>query len=190
MSDPSPESVVLVPIRSFDDGKSRLAGALDAGERRRLTMQMASRVIAAARELPVRVVTDDPEVGEWAAASGVEAWAVDRRGLNPTVTAAVVLAEAAGFSRVIVAHADLPAARDLGVVDGPGVRIAPDRARDGSNVVCIPTDAGFVFAYGPGSFARHRAEAERLGLPFTVVDDDSLAWDVDDPSDLPTDWID
>lgn len=190
MSDSSPESVVLVPIRSFDDGKSRLAGALAAGDRRRLTMRMASRVIAAAGELPVRVVTDDPEVREWASLGGVESWTVDRRGLNPTITAAVALAGAAGFARVIVAHADLPAARDLGVVDGPGVRIAPDRARDGSNVLCVPTSAGFVFAYGPGSFARHRAEAERLDLPFTVIDDDSLAWDVDDPSDLPSDWSD
>jgi 2-phospho-L-lactate guanylyltransferase len=55
--------------------------------------------------------------------------------------------------------------------------------------MCVPTTAGFVFAYGPGSFDAHVAEAERLGLAITIVDDDSLAWDVDDPADLPVDWL-
>lgn len=191
LADPSTaRTVVLVPIRSFDDGKSRLTAALDAEQRRRLTMRMAAQVIAAARELPVRIVTDDAGVVAWAHEHRVGVVQVDQKGLNPSVTAAVADAARAGYERAIVAHADLPAAHDLGVVDREGVCIAPDRARDGSNVMCVPTSAPFVFAYGPDSFRRHCAEAERLGLPLSVVDDDSLAWDVDDPADLPDDWND
>jgi 2-phospho-L-lactate guanylyltransferase len=187
---PPADTVVLIPIRSFDDSKSRLAGALDRDARRRLTMRMASRVIAAARDLPVRIVTDDAGVVDWAHANDVGVLSVDEQGLNPSVTAAVARAAQVGFTRAIVAHADLPAADDLSVVDRAGVCIAPDRARDGSNVMCVPTDVDFGFAYGPGSFRRHCAEAERLGLPLTVVDDDALAWDVDDPDDLPDNWED
>ncbi|MEZ5247481.1 MAG: 2-phospho-L-lactate guanylyltransferase [Acidimicrobiales bacterium] len=190
MQTPTADTVVLIPIRSFDDSKSRLAGALDHDSRRRLTMRMAARVIAAARDLPVRIVTDDSGVVDWAHGNDVGVLSVGVTGLNPSVTAAVAHAARVGYTRAIVAHADLPAALDLSVVAGPGVRIAPDRARDGSNVMCVPTDAGFAFAYGPESFRRHCAEAERLGLPLTVVDDDSLAWDVDDPDDLPHDWED
>ena len=80
--------------------------------------------------------------------------------------------------------ADLPLADDLRVVDGPGLAIAPDQTRDGSNVLSIPLGSGFEFHYGPGSFAAHCAEAERLGLEITVVDEPSLALDVDDPGDL------
>ena len=65
-----------------------------------------------------------------------------------------------------------------------GVTLVPDRANDGTNVACVPADAGFRFAYGPGSFARHRAEARRLDLPLRVVREPSLGWDVDVPADL------
>jgi 2-phospho-L-lactate guanylyltransferase len=67
---------------------------------------------------------------------------------------------------------------------GPGLVIVPDRRRDGSNVVCVPTGCEFRFAYGPGSFARHVAEAERLQLAVTVLQDAALASDIDHPEDL------
>jgi len=48
----------------------------------------------------------------------------------------------------------------------------------------VPATAGFRFAYGPGSFVRHTAEAARLGLSLRVVRDAALGWDVDVPDDL------
>ncbi len=65
-----------------------------------------------------------------------------------------------------------------------GVVAVPDRHDDGTNVLLVPTGAGFEVAYGPGSFARHRQEADRLGLTFTVVRARQLMRDVDDPTDL------
>lgn len=181
------DTVVLIPIRSFDDAKSRLAGRLDAGSRRRLVQRMAATVLAAAGSSPTRVVTDDPEVTAWATDQGTTPLAVGVSGLNAAVASAVEAVAAEGARRVMVAHADLPFARDLQRVSGRGMAIAPDRARDGSNVVSVPVGAGFRFAYGPGSFERHCREAMRLGLPFTIVDAPDLAWDVDDPADLPED---
>jgi len=145
---------------------------------------MAGTVVRAAGALPVWVVTDDPHVAEWAATVTAESLMVGQDGLNASVAAAVEAAAAAGFERVIVAHADLPLAEDLRVVDGPGAAIAPDRHGDGSNVLSVPTEAGFVFAYGPGSFERHRSEAARCGLAVTVVDEPALALDVDSVDDL------
>ena len=51
-------------------------------------------------------------------------------------------------------------------------------------MIAIPADCGFSFSYGAGSFGRHRAEAERLGLAVEVVERPDLAWDVDVPDDL------
>jgi 2-phospho-L-lactate guanylyltransferase len=51
-------------------------------------------------------------------------------------------------------------------------------------VICVPAGAAFTFSYGPGSFARHAAEAHRRGLPLRVVRERGLAHDVDTPSDL------
>ncbi len=181
-------TTVLVPIRSFDDAKSRLAPELTLDQRRLLVRRMAEIVVAAAHDLPVRVVTDDPDVAEWATTVGSVPLAVEAEGLNPSITRAVEIVGGEGIDRVIVAHADLPIAADIRVVVGAGVAVAPDRSRDGSNVLSVPTGAGFNFAYGPGSFAKHRAEAARLGLTFLEIDDASLAWDIDDPADLPSDW--
>jgi len=181
-------TVVLIPIRSFTDAKSRLADALSPGQRRDLAVAMASTVVASAGDLPVWVITDDHEVAGWADSVGAEPVAVDRSGLTKSIAAAVSIAQERHFKRAIIAHADLPHAIDLRVVHGTGMAIAPDRRRDGSNVMSIPTDAGFRFAYGPGSFDRHVAEAARVGLPVDVIDAPDLAWDVDDPEDLPADW--
>jgi len=51
-------------------------------------------------------------------------------------------------------------------------------------VLAVPTGVAFRFAYGPGSFRRHVAEARRLGLGVRVVRDPDLAFDVDVPEDL------
>ena len=51
-------------------------------------------------------------------------------------------------------------------------------------MLVIPTDCGFEFAYGTDSFAAHIREAQRLGLSVRVVQDASLALDVDTPDDL------
>lgn len=180
------DAAVVIPLRSFDDAKTRLAGVLSAADRRRLAMAMAERVLRAARSLPVYVVSDDPDVLRWAGRLGATGIAPDVAGLNESITVAV--SQIAGApeapARVIIAHADLPLADDLAVVTGPGVAIAPDRERDGSNVLSLPTSADFTFHYGPASFAAHRAEAERRGLDFTVVDAPALALDIDDPADL------
>lgn len=197
-------TAVVVPVRSFDGALSRLASVLDRPRRRDLMRELAGRVVAAARPHPVHVVTSDPEVAEWAGTVGAAAMRVDESGpapvkrlaaaaaaaeggepgLTASVTAAVERLAGAGVQRAVVAHADLPLVESLEASVGPGLTIAPDRHRDGSNVVCVPAAAGFRFAYGPGSFQRHLTEAGRLGLPVTVVDDPALAWDLDHPEDL------
>ena len=47
----------------------------------------------------------------------------------------------------------------------PGtVTLVPDRHGDGTNVIALPTDMPFQFAYGPGSFRRHLDAAIADGL--------------------------
>jgi 2-phospho-L-lactate guanylyltransferase len=180
-------TAVLVPVKAFAEAKVRLAAALGPAERAELARSMAGQVIRAARHLPVAVVCDDREVADWARALGVLVVWEPGRGLNGAVEAGVTRLAGLGVEQVIVAHADLPLARDLTwVADFEGVTLVPDRSDDGTNVACVPTDSGFRFAYGPGSFARHRTEAARVGLPLRVVHEPSLGWDVDVPADLTT----
>ena len=178
-------AAVLVPVKAFAKAKGRLAEVLDAAGRADLARAMAEAVLRAASPLPVSVVCDDEEVRAWAAGLGVPTiWTPDL-GLNGAVEAAIAQVAAAGIDRAVVAHADLPLALDLTwVAEGPGVTLVPDRHGDGTNVIGLPTSVGFRFAYGAASCARHREEAERLGLAVRVVPDVRLGWDVDTPADL------
>ena len=181
-------AAVLVPVKGFTAAKARLAAVLGPDERRSLARSLADVVLAAAAPLPVLVVCDDDEVAAWARDRGARALRVEPRGLDAAVTEGVAALAAEGVERVVVAHADLPRAAGLAELAGaPGdpVVLVPDRDDDGTNVAVVPAGAGFRFAYGPGSFGRHMAEARRLGLGPRVVRRAELAWDVDEPDDLP-----
>ncbi len=176
---------VLLPVKAFNDAKLRLAPALDPAQRRALARAMATHVLKAARTLPVAVVCDDTEVATWARDHHALVVWEPERGLNRAVEAGVDRLAAEGARRVVVAHADLALAGDLGWVAAFGdVTLVPDSRDDGTNVACVPVGRGFTFSYGPGSFARHAVEARRLGLALRVVREPRLGRDVDLPSDL------
>ena len=146
---------------------------------------MAEHVLAVCAPLPTAVVCDDADVAAWARAHGARVVWEPGRGLNRAVQEGVAQLRDAGARRVIVAHGDLPLAGAVAwVARFAGVTLVPDRFDDGTNVACVPTDAGFRFAYGPGSFRRHGAEARRLGLGLRVVREPLLGYDVDWPADL------
>ena len=98
------------------------------------------------------------------------------------------LRKVTGTYGLVVMHADLPLATTLdGIADDGDASIAvlvPDHHDDGNPVLAIPSAADFAFAYGPGSCARHVAEAERCGLEVRIVRDRALGFDVDDAADL------
>ncbi|MCU1352906.1 MAG: hypothetical protein JWM05_2115, partial [Acidimicrobiales bacterium] len=145
---------MLIPVKAFGIAKVRLAPALDPAERARLAEAMATHVVSAAAPLPVAVVCDDADVRTWAEGVGARPIWTPGLGLDGAVEAGVALLADEGYERVVVAHGDLPLAAGLASLDvGDGVLLVPDRWDDGTNVVALPSRAGFRFAYGPGSFA-------------------------------------
>lgn len=179
---------VLVPIKSFDLAKGRLAEVIEPTTRADLARRMAATVIAAAAPLPVWVVCGDHVVADFARANGAHVIWREPQGLNRAVADGTEFLASRGCTRAVIAHADLPLATDLGALAPPDagdtVYLVPDRRDDGSNVLSIPLGRGFEFHYGPGSAAAHRREASRCGLPFRTIVDADLGWDIDLPEDL------
>ncbi|HZP28133.1 MAG TPA: 2-phospho-L-lactate guanylyltransferase [Acidimicrobiia bacterium] len=178
---------VIVPIRAFAHAKARLSAELDAEHRAILARRLADRVVGAAGPMPVVVVTGAGEVRAWAADRGLTV--VDDPGsLDAAARAGRDHLRSIGCRRVIVAHADLPWATDLSALardaSQPVVALVPCHRDDGTPVLSVPAGLPFDFAYGPGSFRRHVAEARRRGYGIRVVRDAALAFDVDVPSDL------
>lgn len=178
---------VVIPIRSFAGAKERLAAHLDPDERADAFRRMAERVVDAASPMAVVIVSSAPEVVAWARARDVVI--IDDPGsLNGAAFEGSSTLASKGFERAVIAHADLPHARSLIPVASDGADqvmvIVPCHRDDGTNVLSLPVDVTFRFAYGPGSFRLHVAEAQRLGLEVRVRRDPDLMVDVDLAEDL------
>ncbi|MGH9022386.1 MAG: hypothetical protein ACRDV9_04690 [Acidimicrobiia bacterium] len=180
-------AAVVIPIRAFAGGKSRLAGLLAPTTRSDLLALLAGQVAAAAAGFPTAVVSSAPEVLVWASQRGL-ATIADPGSLNAAAAAAQRWATSLGVERVVIAHADLPLARSLAALtaDGPERMVAAVRCHraDGTPVLSLPTTLPFRFAYGRGSFARHVLEAAHQGAAFRRIGDPCLEVDVDGPGDL------
>lgn len=186
---------VVVPVRSFDVGKSRLSNTLSSAQRETLARAMAEVVVAPHDDTHWFVVCDDERIATWARSRGATPVTVDARGLNASLREAMsTVVDLADPTHVAICHADLPLAHDLSavlaqaIVDSPvdHVLLAPDRHRDGTNVAVIPRRhlTAWAFRYGPGSFAAHYDIAIGLGADVVVIEDDRLATDIDTIDDL------
>lgn len=186
--------MVLVPLKSFTMAKSRLRDSCSPAERADLSRWMATRVLDAAAPLECIVVCDDREVAVFAREYGASVHWTPGLGLNRALSCAVDAMRARGVERVVIAAGDLPFAHDLGdpeVLGGsplrPGeVLVVGDRHRDGTNVLSFTTTRPVTPSYGPESLRRHVTQARSLGLMVREINDDALAWDIDNPEDLLT----
>jgi 2-phospho-L-lactate guanylyltransferase len=175
--------VVLVPLKRFDDAKSRLREALTDSEVTELAIRLATGVLDAARPLPTVVVCDDEEVAGFARRCSADVFRTSSQTLNGSVSDAY--RHVGHFSQVIVAHGDLRNPEGLGrFTPGEGVTIVTDHRHDGTNVLALPSGLDFRFSYGAGSALRHAQEAARLGLACTIIADSPWRFDVDEPNDL------
>ena len=183
----------IVPVRSLANGKRRLARAMDAAARAALNEEFLVHTLALTAALPgaALLISPDPAVAAHPAAADAVHVPDPGHGLNAAIAAGREAARGLGAARIVVLPSDLPTARPddvlaLAGAAGP-VAIAPDRRRQGTNGLALDTGLDFAFRYGPGSFAAHRAEAERLGIEVAVIDNPRLALDIDTPEDW-RDW--
>jgi 2-phospho-L-lactate/phosphoenolpyruvate guanylyltransferase len=190
-----PDIWAVIPVKDASLAKQRLAEALSPRLRKDLALAMFRDVLGAVAAVPelsgIVVVTADTTVAEIARAAGAEIWSDGAHdGHTRAVTAAarrlaanasamltipgdVPLVSSGDISRVIAAH---PAA--------PSFTIVPAWGELGSNtIVCSPADA-VPLRFGPDSYFPHLAAARAAGLTPTIVRNDAIALDIDEPSDL------
>lgn len=185
---------LIIPVKPFGEGKSRLAASLSPAQRAALSERLLGGVLRLAHEtgrFAARlVISRDPAVAAAATAAGAVALGEERSGLNAALSQARSAAVAAGAGAILVLPADLPqvTAADLQrLVDAcqgeAGVVIAPSRDGGTNALLLWPPDV-LDFDFGPDSFRRHCDQAGRKGLIVCVVDSPTLAFDLDRPQDL------
>jgi len=171
----------IIPLKSRGERKTRLAARLSAAERHALAEAMFAHVASIVRATPgiaaITVLSGAPPPG-WDGTLETD----KGRGLNSELTE---LAQQLG-GPLLVIHADLPLLCEADVAamleaGQHGYAIAPDRHETGTNALALRDPTAFAFAFGPGSFARHRTAA---GDDAQIVARRGLAFDIDTPADL------
>ncbi|MCC7361112.1 MAG: 2-phospho-L-lactate guanylyltransferase [Anaerolineales bacterium] len=186
----------LVPVKPFLRSKSRLAGVLSPRARADLSQGFLRRTLAVLAQVPeisqVLVVSRDPAAlalaRELRAQTLSEAGAPD---LNRALTRATQAALAEHAAAVLILPTDLPLltvadVQTLVAADGAGmaVALAPDRHGAGTNALFVRPPGLLTYAFGPGSFPRHLAQAQAAGAQVRACRLAGLALDVDQPADL------
>ena len=185
-------TVAILPVKSFDAAKQRLAATLGAGSRQALAQAMFQDVLATVGRVPA-VTKIVLVTGESAAAFAAPDDAVvltddEEAGQSAAVAIGVRWALAEGFERVVMVPGDTPLLEGGELEELIGrpekIVIVPDRAGTGTNALVLTPPDAIETAFGPGSLERHVTAARASGLDFAVVEAASLMHDVDTPEDL------
>jgi len=184
---------VVVPVKPFDEGKSRLAAVLSPDERRALTRCLLAGVVRTvqASQLATQtlVVSRGEDARRYAAGLGAMTLLETQQGLNHALQQARQTAMAAGASALLVLPSDLPllSVTDLhelvAASEQSEVVIAPSYD-GGTNALLLRPPDVLAFAFGMNSYQAHLNQATAAGLAVHTVTKQSLAQDVDQPQDL------
>ncbi len=186
----------LVPLKSSDRAKSRLAEVLDTHRRRELFFSLAEQVILALSRSNsvdfVAVVTASREVAAFARGLGATPilQAADV-GMSPAIELAMQSLQPLQPRRVLIVPGDLPLIT-AGAVDeicdaqlsSDHVVLVPDRRHEGTNAMLCSPPRMLAPRFGTDSFARHLSLARASGVVATVMESEELALDLDSVDDL------
>jgi 2-phospho-L-lactate/phosphoenolpyruvate guanylyltransferase len=188
-------TLAILPIKTLDDAKTRLAEELDRRPRRALVEAMFSDVLVALRRATlvdqVLVVSRDHNAQRIAGGYGAMVSDDEDSGHNDAAVRGITRAIELGASRVLLVPGDCPLL-DPGQLDEllarplepPCVLIVPDRHGTGTNALLLDPPDAMKPSFGPGSHDRHHRHATAAGITAHTVEVSSLALDLDTPEDL------
>jgi len=188
----------VLPVKNFDDAKTRLAPVLSPEQRRTLFRLMVEDVLAAmtASGLDgVLVLTKEPEVAALASRYGARTEGEpENQGQSEAVMRAMRLLEAEGVAAALQLPGDIPGVTpgEIGrlitahqTLGARGMTIVRGHDGKGSNALAVTPPTLMPFHFGHDSFGPHLAEARAAGVePQLLVGLPGIALDIDTGSDL------
>ncbi|MBJ7360858.1 MAG: coenzyme F420-0:L-glutamate ligase [Chloroflexi bacterium] len=182
----------VLPFRSIDSAKSRMAPLLSEEERREFSARLLERTLLALGRAAslhgVILVSPDPLARALARSGGHEALDDGGVDLNVAISLGVRHAATSGASAVLILPVDLAeisAANIDALLSGwsgskPGLLASPD---GGTSALLVPLPHTFTPQFGANSAAAHQDELSRDGGTVERLSS-PLAADLDTPNDL------
>jgi 2-phospho-L-lactate guanylyltransferase len=185
----------IVPVKPLRRGKSRLSAVLSEDERSQLNHQLFVHTIAVLKQVPaitdILVVSRDSDV--LTEARELQVRTVTENGapeLNNALRRASLFSKSFSTEGILIVPADLPLMTPKDVTGflgqcghSPTAVIAPDRRRQGTNLLFTNPADLLVFSYGQESFERHINLARQKGARVEIVENERIARDLDVPED-------
>jgi 2-phospho-L-lactate guanylyltransferase len=184
---------IVLPVKSLDESKGRLAPVLSPLERAALTLAMLEDVMDATLLMPgwdTWVISPDETVLEIAARRGAASIVEERPPLANAIRQVEVDATERGADALAVLLPDTPLVTAVALTRalhtlGPVV-LAPAANEAGTNFLLRRPPGAIASEFGPDSYRRHLEAAAEADIPAAVIGAPELAFDVDDPSDILT----
>ena len=184
----------IVPVKTFDRAKQRLANVLSAEERRALMLAMARDVLtclsASSRLTGILIVSRTTEADALAQTYGTERFAE-----HPDANLAEALTQATQYlvdnfspKGVMIVPADVPGitpqAVDEILEQHTSVTILPDAEHVGTNGLLCSPPLSIPYVFDGKSFKPHVDAAFAAEITPTILPGTQFALDVDLPTDL------
>jgi 2-phospho-L-lactate guanylyltransferase len=186
----------IVPVKSINQGKSRLSGILNESERATLNKAMLTNLLQVLRSSDafsgVVIVSHDTEAKNLVEGFTFEYFEEQPPySLNTAIESVCRYCSDRGATEILILPADLPLLNQKSLesliknnINPPVVVIAPDRREGGTNSLLINPLNGFSFQFGEDSFSKHQIIAHERQYRVVVVHDPGTELDLD----LPEDW--
>lgn len=186
--------IALVPVKSLDEAKSRLADHLKPEQRADLMLEMLHHVLLTLQNSHVfehvSVVSADERVLRHAQNWGARALTEAQPGHNPALTAAATHELQQGAAALLTISADLPLLHiddvqhlfDMSTHND--VVIAPSQDGSGTNALLTRPPLVLPYRFGINSRYHHQSEAENRQLTYTCYKSIGLALDIDTIDDI------
>lgn len=184
----------IVPVKRFENSKSRLASLLGLQERMTLSELMLDDTLftlaASGCFAHVLVVTGDLRAKDIAAGRGAKViFEQSDAGVNSAVALADEYSAKAGAKATVVVPQDLPlmSAADIAGVcalaNDNCIAVCPSARFDGTNILLRKPPSAIATHYDNNSYENHLRAAKEAGISATIIESKNLMFDLDTPAD-------
>ena len=187
---------ILIPVKEFQRSKERLAPLYSEDARAALSAAMCEDFFGVVSQVHGvdRVYVVSKEYHALSLAKRLNWHIISEReqiSESRSVDDASHICAGEGVTALLRLPIDLPLANPLDIESifatmerARCAVLVPSRDGTGTNALLRSPPTLFGSRFGPNSFALHRAEAERTDAHLSVIRNEHIAWDVDEPDDL------